>query len=94
MLLALPNHAFFLHTSSPFPLGFSLASMLSTIYDKWGGLRGGPILPSKNGMAPDNGGMADSDEEVLTNLTAAMMAKFAAAWAEDKLKCSDSTGPF
>ena len=51
LLLALPNHAFFLHTSSPFPLGFSLASMLSTIYDKWGGLRGGPILPSKNGVA-------------------------------------------
>ena len=51
MLLALPNHAFFLHTSSPFPLGFSLASMLSAIYDKWGGLRGGPILPSKNGVA-------------------------------------------
>ena len=25
--------------------------MLSTIYDKWGGLRGGPILPSKNGVA-------------------------------------------
>ena len=51
MLLALPNHAFFLHTSSPFPLGFSLASMLSTIYDKWGGVEGGPILPSKNGVA-------------------------------------------